>query len=186
MAVTLAQMTLEDFLSLPEAEPALEFEDGTVSQKVSPQGQHSRLQSEFMDHIRHQAESRKLAMAFPEIRTSYGERSYVPDIGVYRWDRIPRDATGRIVNDFRDPPDIAVEIVSPEQRVTTLIRKCAWYIEHGVKIAMLIDPEDDSVMLFRPGRPLELLGGDDKIALNDVLPDFDLTVRNLFESLYPD
>lgn len=185
MAVTQTHMTIDEFLKLPEEEPALEFEDGTVSQKVSPKGKHSRLQSEFEDHVRHPSEARKLAMAFPEIRTSFSGRSYVPDVAVYRWDRIPRDADGSIANDFVDPPDIAVEIVSPQQSVTALVRKCVWYVDHGVKIAVLIDPDDESVFLFRPGQPPEVLGSNDRIALDEVLAEFDLTVRKLFDSLRP-
>lgn len=185
MAVSRTQMTIDEFLNLPEEEPALEFEDGVVSQKVSPRGQHSRLQSEFEAHVRRQAEARKLAMAFPELRTSFGGRSYVPDVAVYSWDRIPLDSNGRIANDFRIPPDIAVEIVSPEQSVISLVRKCVWYIEHGVRIAILIDPEDESVVLFRPGQPPKVLGGNERIVLDDVLANFDLTVRELFDSLRP-
>src|SRR5205823_3342989 len=44
MAITQRPMTLEEFLDLPEKKPALEYDDGVVTQKVSPQGQHSRLQ----------------------------------------------------------------------------------------------------------------------------------------------
>jgi hypothetical protein len=39
-------MTLVEFLALPEEEPALEFADGRVEQKVSPKGKHSGLQGE--------------------------------------------------------------------------------------------------------------------------------------------
>lgn len=184
MAVSAARMTVEEFLTLPEDEPALEFEDGMVSQKVSPKTKHSRIQSAFDRHVYRMAETRKLAMSFPELRTSFGGRSYVPDVAVFRWDRLPVNADGSFVNDVREPPDVAVEIVSPEQSVTALVRKCVWYTDNGVKIAVLVDPDDESVVIFRPGQAPEVLGGDDKVALDDVLPDFELTVRELFDSLH--
>jgi Uma2 family endonuclease len=37
------RMTLEQFLALRERKSALEFEDGEVTQKVSPKGPHSAL-----------------------------------------------------------------------------------------------------------------------------------------------
>ena len=40
-------MTLEEFLQLPEEEPSLEFIDGRVEQKVSPQKKHSATQTEL-------------------------------------------------------------------------------------------------------------------------------------------
>lgn len=44
-----------------------------------------------------------------------------------------------IVDDFREPPDIAIEIVSPEHRVTALVRRCLWYVAQSVRLALLID-----------------------------------------------
>jgi Uma2 family endonuclease len=43
MAIAQRRLTLEELLALPEEEPALEYYDGTVTQKVSPQGQHTVL-----------------------------------------------------------------------------------------------------------------------------------------------
>jgi Uma2 family endonuclease len=126
---------------------------------------------------------RKLALAFPELRTSFSGRSYVPDVAVYRWDRIPLDNDGSIADDFFEPPDIAVEIVSPDQSVGALIRKCVWYVEHGVKIAVLVDPDDRSVFSFRPGLAPQVLRGDDQLPLDDVLADVSITVGFLFNSL---
>ena len=183
MAVTQTCMTVEEFLALPEEKPALEFEDRVVSQKVSPKAQHSVLQLSFTERVNHQMVQLKLARAFQELRATFGGRSYVPDVAVFRWDRIPFLADGRVANDFFEPPDIAVEIVSPEQSVNALVRRCIWYVDNGVRIALLIDPDDTSVIRFLPGQPPVVLHGDDPIDLSEVLVDFSLTVRELFDSL---
>ena len=91
MAIADKPMTLEEFLELPEEEPALEFEDGKVTQKVSPKGRHSVLQLAVAEAFNRFAKPRKLAYAFPELRSTYGTVSLVPDVAIYRWDRIPRD-----------------------------------------------------------------------------------------------
>lgn len=183
MAVSQTHMTVEEFLTLPEEKPALEFEDGMVSQKVSPRAKHSRLQLTFSERINDQTVQRKLAMAFPELRASFGGHSYVPDVAVLRWDRIPVDSDGTIEGDVFEPPDIAIEIVSPGQSVNALVRRCVWYTEHGVKIALLVDPADESVIRFRPGESPTALNGDERIELVGVLDDFAPTVRELFDSL---
>lgn len=183
MAVSQKQMTLEEFLALPEEEPALEFEDGVVSQKVSPMGKHSRIQGNFIQRVNREAEPSKLALALPELRASYGGNAYVPDVSVYRWDRIPIDEAGEIANRFVDAPDVAVEIVSPGQSVTALVRRCLWYVENGAGVALLIDPADESVIAFRPGETPAVLRGDDTIVLGNILPEFQFSVRELFESL---
>jgi Uma2 family endonuclease len=107
----------------------------------------------------------------------------VPDIAVYRWERIPRDEKGRIANDFFEPPDLAVEIVSPEQSVNALVRRCLWFVANGVQVALLVDPADESVLAFRRDRQTEVWHGADRIELSEFLPDFELTVEQLFASL---
>lgn len=183
MAIAQQRLTLGEFLDLPEEEPALEFEDGEVTQKVSPKGQHSTLQFRFAERINRSTEPRKLAFAFPELRTTFAGRSYVPDVAVYCWERIPVTAEGEVADDFVEPPDIAIEVVSPEQRVNWLVRKCLWYVANGVHIALVVDPADKSVLLFRPGQPPLALQGSERVALDDVLPGLELTVQELFDSL---
>jgi Uma2 family endonuclease len=177
------KMTLACFLELPEEKPALEFEpDGTVTQKMSPKGQHSAMQKALLELIDGFGGG-GVAEALPELRTTFGGASYVPDVAVYLSDRIPRDAAGDIANDFLEPPDIAFEVVSPEQRVSSLLRKCAWYVEHHVRVAVIVDTEDRTVLVLRQDEPLRISRGDDRIDLSDVLPGFELTAAQLFARL---
>jgi Uma2 family endonuclease len=177
------RLTLEQFLALPERKPALEFEDGEVSQKVSPTGPHSALQSLLTDHINHEARPRKIAWAFPELRTTFAGRSRVPDVAVYRWDRIPRDARGRIVHDFLEPPDIVFEIISPGQSVNRLIRRCISFVNGGVKAAVLVDPHDESIVIIRSGVEPTTLRAGDTLDLTNVIPGLRLDVAALFQAL---
>ena len=139
MAIAWPRITLEQFLALPETKPPLEYLDGLVRQKVAPKLPHSRLQSKLAEGFNQFAEPRKLAVAFTELRTSFGGRSHVPDVTVYRWARIPVDADDNLLDDCTEPPDIAIEILSPGQSAAELARQCRWYVDHGVQIALLID-----------------------------------------------
>jgi Uma2 family endonuclease len=184
VAIAERRMTLEEFLTLPEEEPALELIDGMVTQKVSPKFRHGRLQYKFAERINLFAEPRRLAMAVPEVRTTFAGCSPVPDVSVYRWERVPRGPKGKISDEAQEPPDIAIEIISPGQRVNPLIRRCLWYLDNGVSIALLVDPEDESIITFRHGAEPKALHGEDQIEVSDVLPGFQLTVQELFDSLY--
>jgi Uma2 family endonuclease len=179
-------LTLEQFLRLPEKKPALEYDDGVVTQKVSPRARHAMLQGELTTLINQFGRPRKLALALPELRTTYDRRSTVPDVAVYVWDRIGRTPDGQYVDDYTTPPDIAIEITSPEQSATSLVRKCVWYLAHGVRVALLVDPDDLTVLLFRPDAVPRPLRGDDAIDVADVLPGFELRVSELFAVLKAD
>ncbi|MBV9281743.1 MAG: Uma2 family endonuclease [Chloroflexi bacterium] len=183
MAVISTPLTLEEFLQLPEEEPALEFAEGLVTQKVSPKGRHSTLQGELIKQLDRAGLPHKVARAFPELRATFAGVSRVPDIAVYRWDRIPVDARGEVTDVFTVPPDIAIEIVSPEQSVNALVRRCYWYVANGVQVALLVDPADRSVLAFRPNLPASAWSGSDRIDVSEVVPDLELSVDQLFASL---
>jgi Uma2 family endonuclease len=183
MAITRPALTLEQFLKLPERKPALEYADGVVTQKVAPKARHSRLQAKLAEWFNRWTEPRELAWAFTELRTTYSGRSYVPDVAVYRWERIVWDARDEPQDEVFEPPDVAVEIVSPGQNVRSQIRKCRWYVEHGVPIALLFNPDDYSVRLFKPGADPLLLHGANVIDFGPVLPGLNATVAELFALL---
>ena len=89
-------LTLEEFLKLPETKPASEYIDNRIIQKPMPQGKHSVIQGEFVTVSNAVLKPERIARAFPELRCTFGGRSIVPDVSVFVWDRIPRDANGEI------------------------------------------------------------------------------------------
>src|SRR5438270_10985383 len=84
MAIARQGLTLEEFLTLPAEKPALEFAEGMVTQKVSPKYEHSALQTGLVLLLDRLTGSGKLARVFTELRTTFGGRSYVPDVCLYR------------------------------------------------------------------------------------------------------
>jgi Uma2 family endonuclease len=174
---------LEEFLELPEEKPALEYVDGEVTQKASPQGKHSVLQSEIALRIGNFARPARLAIVMIELRSIFARACVVPDVSVYLSPRVPLDPTGKIADRFFDPPDLAVEIVSPDQSTNAPVRRCLWYVANGVQLALLVDPDDESVLLFRPSQVPVALRAGDRIDLDEVLPGFELTAATLFEAL---
>jgi len=112
--------------------------------------------------------------------------STVPDLVVYRRERVPRDDDGQVAEDFAVPPDIAVEIISRGQSRTKLLERCRWYVEHGVPLAIFADPLYRVVRLFRPGSDYGDLRGSELLDLGDVLPGFVLTVDDFFAPLAAD
>lgn len=183
MAVTTVEVTFDQFLNLPEEEPALEYIDGRIVQKVSPKMHRSALQLEIGTRINQFALPRKAARAFTELRTTFAGQSRVPDVAIYRWDRIPRDANGRLATDALEPPDITIEIVSPGQSMTALVRRCLWYVGHGVQLALAVDAADESVLACHPDGRIDVWHGADQIDLGDLLPEFELTTEELFACL---
>jgi Uma2 family endonuclease len=185
MALTGRRLSLEEFLELPEEKPALEYFDGVIVQKVAPRMFHGRMQSKFAEIVNLYGEPRRLAMAFTETRSTFGGRSFVPDVGIYCWDALPRQPDGKLVRDARTPWSVAVEIMSPDQSRAELEDKCRWYIANGVEIVLLVDPDREDIVRFDADGSETQLRDADRIDLEAVLPGFVLTAAGLFATLYP-
>lgn len=175
-------LTLKEFLKLPETKPASEFIDGEVIQKPMPQGEHSRLQSKLCSVINQVTEAAKIAYAFPELRCTFGEKSLVPDISIFRWERIPRSADGRIGNRFEICPDWAIEILSPNQSQTKVLGNLLHCSEYGTELGWLIYPEEESILIVFLEAKVQLLTGKVKLPVLSGI-NLELTVENVFSWL---
>ncbi len=182
MSTLVKSITLEEFIQLPETKPASEYIDGKVSQKVMPQGEHSLLQVELCERINQIAKPQKIALAFPELRCIFGGAAIVPDIAVFRWERIPREASGRIANRFETHPDWAIEILSPEQSQAKVLRNLLHCSQNGTEIGWLIFPEEASILTIFPNQRVEMLTGKDLLPVISNL-DLSLSVEQVFSWL---
>ncbi|MBP0020611.1 MAG: Uma2 family endonuclease [Cyanobacteria bacterium SBLK] len=177
-------LTLEEFLKLPETQPASEYIDGKIVQKPMPQGRHSAIQTELAATINLKLRKKRIARAFSELRCSFGGRAIVPDISVYTWERIARREGGEIDNIFAIAPDWTIEILSPDKGQTKVIKNILHALKYDTQIGWLIDPKEKSVLIFYRDRPTAIFD-----ELNSVLPvpefakEFELTVGDLFSLL---
>lgn len=177
------QLTLEEFLVLPETKPYGEYIDGKVEQKPMPQGEHSLIQTCLSSQINEVGKSHKIALALTELRCNIEGRSFVPDISVFAWDRIPKTKTGRIANRIDTYPDWMIEILSPEQSANKVIKKIMVCLQAGTQLAWLIDPEDESVLILKPQQFPEIKSGVDILPVLDSLSTLKLSVGDLFSCL---
>jgi len=182
MSTLVKSITLEKFLKLPETKPASEYIDGKISRKPMPQGEHSLLQVELCRAINRTEKPQKTAFAFPELRCVFGGAAIVPDIAVFLWERIPREASGRIANRFQTHPDWAIEILSPDQSQAKVLRNLLHCSQNGTELGWLIFPEEASILTIFPNQRVEMLTGADSLPILSNI-DLSLTVEQVFSWL---
>jgi Uma2 family endonuclease len=174
-------LNLEEFLKLPETKPASEYINGQIIQKPMPQGKHSKLQGKLVTAINEVVEERQIALAFPELRCTFGGRSIVPDVAVFAWERIPLDENGDVANVFEASPDWTIEILSPDQSQTKVTGNILDCLKHGSRLGWLIDPDERSVLVFPPAQQPELLQEPEEVLpVPELVADLRLTVGDLF------
>ncbi len=176
--------SLEEFLAIPETEPESEYFDREIIQKPMPKGKHSAIQGEFTSCINSALRLKRIARAFPELRCTFGGMSIVPDISVFRWERIVREANGEIANVFNLAPDWMIEILSPDQRQTKLVKKILFALENGTEVAWLLDPDDKVIFIYRANQALQIYDRPEQVLPTpDFASDLQLTVETVFSWL---
>ncbi|MGL6342764.1 MAG: Uma2 family endonuclease [Waterburya sp.] len=174
-------LTLEEFLAMPETKPASEYINGKIIQKPMPKGKHSTIQGELITALNGSLKPSRTARAFPELRCTFGERSTVPDIAVFLWDRIPRDDDGAIADSFQVAPDWTIEILSPDQSHTKVTRNILHCLDHGSQLGWLIDPSEQSIFAYYPKQqPAFFEDFNAVLPVPDFAQSFQLTLGELF------
>jgi len=173
------KLTLQAFLQQPETTPACEYIAGEIIQKPMPKGRHSRLQGKLCDAINRVAESAQIAYAFPELRCSFGERSIVPGVAVFRWQQIPFTAMGEVPDHFDRPPDWVIEILSPEQKPNKVLGNILHCLDFGSHLGWFLDPDDLSILVLRSQQQPQLCVGADILPILEGI-ELQLTVEQVY------
>lgn len=93
-------------------------------------------------------------MAYPELRCSFGDRSIVPDIAVFLANRVSRTADGRVENTFSIAPDWTIEILSPGQSTTKVVKNILHCLNQGTQMGWLINLAEQTVFIYCPLQPV--------------------------------
>jgi Uma2 family endonuclease len=81
---------------------------------------------------------------------------------------------------FPYAPDLAIEVLSPDNTRPKVRRKARAYLANGARLVWAIDTRRKSVTVFRSLGEPEILTGDVELSGEDVLPGFAVRVADLF------
>ena len=112
--------------------PACEYRDGVLTQKPMPTGKHAFLQTRIGHYIL-SAYNQFWVGSELTVRLS-DDRYVVPDVAVQYLDRVQNPYPTK-------PIPLCVEIISPEDRFSEVMAKGQEYLDWGVPIVWIIDPE---------------------------------------------
>jgi Uma2 family endonuclease len=168
---------------LPETKPETEWVRGRPLQKVSPQRKHSLLQGVLTTQLGRWAAGRgetgpewRFRVAPPgEVR-----RPLVPDVAYVSNERL-RPLSDEELEIPPLAPDVAVEILSPDDRRVDVDSKIDVYLRAGSSLVIVVDPQRRIVELHDRDKTLEL---DENDAIeHPALPGFRYLVTDLFAVL---
>jgi Uma2 family endonuclease len=101
-----------------------------------------------------------------------------PDVGFVRKARLPDDQAPSSY--FPGPPDLAVEVVSPNDRPTKVSDKVKLWLRYGTRLVWVLNAKAKTVTAHRLDGSVRIFQVDELLDGEDVLPGFQFAVSRLF------
>jgi Uma2 family endonuclease len=79
------------------------------------------------------------------------------------------------------PPDLAVEVLSPSDRMADALSKVAMYLEAGVSLVWLVDPATRAATVFRPDAAPRTVDDKGTLEGSEVLPRLVIPLAEVFD-----
>jgi Uma2 family endonuclease len=189
---TTAVMTIDEFIELYDEEP-FELIDGervSMSPQIILSAMVSgRLFKELGVHV----ETHRLGVVLIEApfvipvpgSSNWVKESCVPDVMFVSASRLQQVA--EVDPDWKQKPltiapDLVVEVISPSDRHSKVAKKVQGYLQDGVRVVWLVEPESQTVTVYLSGsKQSTRLTKEDMLSGGDVIPGFEILIAKLFE-----
>ncbi|NEQ40610.1 MAG: Uma2 family endonuclease [Okeania sp. SIO3I5] len=174
------QLSLEQFLTLPEEDITYELIEGKVQPKMSPKRFHSRLTGTLFLLLTNWSKSKgEVGIEWGVILQKNGKDWVpVPDLLYISYDKLPPERFEDELCPF--PPELAIEIISSGQSFGDLSEKATDYLNAGVLRVWIIDSKAKSITIFYPDAPPKTKRGKERLT-DEVLPELEISVEQIFQ-----
>ncbi len=176
------RMTVEAFEQEYLGKPA-ELIRGEVHERMPAGERHGRVAGRIGVRTGYYALTQNLGESYIAevgfvLRTSRGESVRAPDFAFIRKERLPQVPSEQF---SRVVPDLVLEVRSPSDTDAYLQDKVAEWLEAGVQVVWVADPDQRTITVYRADGTVEVLTEQDMLRGAPVLPGFEMPVREAFE-----
>ena len=174
-------MTADEYLALGDIGPSALVEGELIL--MAPSGfDHGWIACNIAGALRNFVKAKKLG------RVSTAEAGFfisrnpdtvrAPDAAFVRAERIPLGGQKKF---FDGAPDLAVEVLSPDDRSSEVNAKIYDWLRTGCAQVWVVDPQNQTVTVYRSRGEAAVFALEDTLAADDLLPGFSLPVAEIFE-----
>lgn len=177
-------VTADELARIPDDDHRYELVAGRVIRMSPTGGVHGCLVLRLGSFLREHVETHNLGRVMTETGfklASNPDTVRAPDLSFVRRERIPPSGLPR---GFWDgPPDLAVEILSPDDRPSETLAKVDEYLTMGVRLVWVVDPDEERATAYRRWAVPVTIGVDEELDGGEVVPGFRCPLRRVFGSL---
>ena len=171
---------------IEEREGFFEFIDGRYVEKPSPGASASELTLLLMFRLMGHVLANRLGHCYGaktvyQIFPDDPKRSRIPDGSFIRAGRLPKEKSPR--GELSIAPDLAIEVVSPNDFVENLHERINDLLGAGVRLLWVVVPGTREIYVHRGDRTVTRLSTDDELTGEDVVPGFSCRIGELFDAV---
>jgi len=178
-------MTNAEYMAMPDDDKRYELHEGVLIEQPSAAVIHALIVSLLVMMVGNDIRGQKLGRVFGDnLDYLLGEGIILkPDVSFVAASRVE----GGLPNYFHFAPDLAVEVLSPSNSASEISYKVITYLRYGSRLIWIIDPAQKIVTVHEPGTEGTILSRvltrDDTLTGGEILPDFRLLVREIFDEM---
>ena len=183
MSATLTKsITADELLAMPDDGYRYELVKGEL-RKMTPTGdEHGDITMELAASLHRHVKENRLGKIYAA-ETGFKLESdpdtvRAPDIAFVTKDNFEK--TGRLGGFRSGAPDLAVEVLSPSDRVSRVEGKVAQWLEGGARMVWVVSPRLHTVTVYRSLTDIVTLTENDTLDGADVVPGFQMNIAEIF------
>ncbi len=182
--MTIAQklVTAEELLKMPDDGMRTELVRGEV-RRMAPAGNvHGRIAVNVTISLGQYVRENNLGTVYAAETgfkiSSDPDTVRAPDVAFISRDRV--EEMGEVEGFWPGAPDLAVEVVSPNDLYTEVEEKVLSWLEAGSRMVVVVDPRNRTVSVRRRQAEVQILMEHDTLDGGDVVPGWELPVADVF------
>lgn len=179
--VTTRPMTAEELLAMPDDGSRYELFDGELIRMNPTNLRHLQISGRLIRLIGNYVEEGNRGVVGGEggfVFRRDPDKVYAPDVVFISTDRLP--PTDAWTGFAEIAPNLAVEVLSPGDTADYINDKVVTYLTAGARLVWVVDPRRRSVTVYQADRTARVLLEGDALDGGDVLPEFRLSLTDLF------
>ncbi len=182
MDVVRQQVTADELLNMPDDGFRYELVQGEL-RRMNPAGNvHGRVAMSFAWRLAQYVDENRLGTVYAA-ETGFRlatdpDTVRAPDVAFVS--RVRLEAVGEVEGFWPEAPDLAIEVVSPGDSYSDVEQKVFDWLDAGTKMVVVINPRQRSATVYKSPSDIAALAETDVLAGGDVVPGFELAVREIF------
>jgi Uma2 family endonuclease len=165
---------------LLDHEKSYEIVNGQPEEKEMPGARHSGVCTRFSRKLGAFVEANALGEVYQEASFQIGENERIPDLAFISAERIPPD--GEPEAKWLIVPDLAIEVVSPNDFYEKVHAKAMEYLAAGVKQVWIVSPENRTITIYRSTTNIIAFPEDSEFVSEDLFPGFRCHLSEIFKN----